>query len=73
VVCEVSDTAALLDATSALAPDLVIQQLADLPDNVTPIPDYTERNNRIRTEATRKAPQSPTRTSKDASCGICPT
>ena len=53
VVCDVFDTAALLDAVSAFAPDLVMHQLTDLPDNVDQIPDYAKRNNRIRTEGTR--------------------
>ena len=53
VVCDVFDAAALLDAVSAFRPDLVIHQLTDLPDNVEQIPDYAERNNRIRTEGTR--------------------
>jgi len=49
----VLDAAALLDAVAAFAPDLVIHQLTDLPDNVEQIPDYAECNNRIRTEGTR--------------------
>ena len=53
VVCDVFDAAVLLDAVSAFNPDLVIHQLTDLPDNVNQIPDYAERNNRIRTEGTR--------------------
>ncbi|MHB1519473.1 MAG: NAD-dependent epimerase/dehydratase family protein [Acidimicrobiales bacterium] len=53
VVCDVFDTASLLDAVRAFSPDLVIHQLTDLPDNVDQIPDYAERNNRIRTEGTR--------------------
>ena len=52
VVCDVFD-AALLDAVAPFSPDLVIHQLTDLPDNVDQIPDYAERNNRIRTEGTR--------------------
>jgi len=53
VVGDVFDAAALLHAVSAFAPDLIIHQLTDLPDNVEQIPDYAERNNRIRTEGTR--------------------
>jgi len=53
VICDVFDTAAHLDAVSAFAPDLVLHQLTELPDNVEQIPDYAERNNRIRTEGTR--------------------
>jgi hypothetical protein len=52
VVCDVFDAAALLDAVAAFAPDLVIHQLTDLPDRVDRIPEYSARNNRIRTEGT---------------------
>jgi hypothetical protein len=34
------------------APEAVIHQLTDLPDQVDQIPFYTPRNNRIRTEGT---------------------
>jgi nucleoside-diphosphate-sugar epimerase len=53
VVCDVFDAAALLDAVSAFAPDLVMHQLTDLPDRVDQIPEYSAGNNRIRTEGTR--------------------
>ena len=53
VVCDVFDAAALLAALRIFNPDLVMHQLTDLPDNVDQIPDYAERNNRIRTEGTR--------------------
>ncbi len=53
VVCDVFDAAALLAALRVFNPDLVMHQLTDLPDNVGQIPDYAERNNRIRTEGTR--------------------
>ena len=53
VVCDVFDAAALLAALRIFNPDLVMHQLTDLPDNIDQIPDYAERNNRIRTEGTR--------------------
>ena len=52
VVCDVFDAAGLLDAVSTFAPDLVMHQLTDLPDERDEIPGYAERNNRIRTEGT---------------------
>jgi nucleoside-diphosphate-sugar epimerase len=52
VVCDVFDTAALLDAVGAFSPDLVMHQLTDLPDERDEIPGYAKRNNRIRTEGT---------------------
>ena len=53
VICGVFDTASLLGAVSAFAPDLVMHQLTDLPDERDEIPRYAEANNRIRTEGTR--------------------
>ena len=53
VVCDVFDTASLLGAVSAFAPDLAMHQLTDLPDERDEIPRYAEANNRIRTEGTR--------------------
>ena len=53
VVCDVFDAVALVDTVVGFAPDLVMHQLTDLPDRIDQIPEYTERNNRIRTEGTR--------------------
>jgi hypothetical protein len=53
VVYDVFDAAALLESVAAFAPDLVMHQLTDLPDEIEKIPDYSARNNRIRTEGTR--------------------
>jgi nucleoside-diphosphate-sugar epimerase len=53
VVCDVYDTARLTDAVKAFAPELVMHQLTDLPDDLRRLPLYVRRNNRIRTEGTR--------------------
>ncbi len=53
VVCDVFDTAALRDAVAAFAPELVVHQLTDLPDEASRIPLHIDANNRIRTEGTR--------------------
>ncbi len=53
VVCDVFDAAALHRAVGGFAPDAVIHQLTDLPDELDQIPEYASRNNRIRTEGTR--------------------
>jgi NAD(P)H-binding len=53
VVCDVYDADALRDALVAFAPDAVLHQLTDLPDRADEIPQYADRNARIRTESTR--------------------
>ena len=53
VLCDVFDAVALVDAVVGFAPDLVMHQLTDLPDQLDEIADYASRNNRIRTEGTR--------------------
>ncbi len=53
VVCDVFDADALRAAVTAFAPDLVMHQLTDLPDDASQIEDYGERNDRIRREGTR--------------------
>ncbi len=53
VVCDVYDTPRLKEAVTAFAPDLIMHQLTDLPDDRKRIPLYMRRNNRIRTEGTR--------------------
>ena len=53
VVCDVFDAPALERGRGPdFAPEAVIHQLTDLPDQVDQIPFYTPRNNRIRTEGT---------------------
>ena len=53
VVCDVYDAARLTETVTAFAPDLVMHQLTDLPDDLKRIALYVRRNNRIRTEGTR--------------------
>src|SRR5581483_451029 len=53
VVCDVYDAERLTDAVSAFAPDVVMHQLTDLPDDVKRLALFVRRNNRIRTEGTR--------------------
>jgi nucleoside-diphosphate-sugar epimerase len=54
VVCDVYDERRLGESISAFAPDLVMHQLTDLPDDLKRIALHMRRNNRIRTEGTRK-------------------
>lgn len=53
VVCDVFDAPALRDAIATFAPDAVLHELTDLPDDRHHIGDYGPRNNRIRREGTR--------------------
>ena len=53
VVCDVFDAAGLAQAVARFAPDLVIHQLTDLPDDAADIARLGDRNDRIRTEGTR--------------------
>jgi nucleoside-diphosphate-sugar epimerase len=53
VVCDVYDAGRLNDEVAAFAPDLVMHQLTDLPDDMKRLALYMRRNNRIRTEGTR--------------------
>jgi uncharacterized protein YbjT (DUF2867 family) len=53
VLCDVFDAASLESAVVAFAPDLVMHQLTDLPDEADRIPEFRYRNNRMRTEGTR--------------------
>jgi uncharacterized protein YbjT (DUF2867 family) len=54
VVCDAYDEARLSEAVRTFAPDLLMHQLTDLPDDIKRIPLHLRRNNRIRTEGTRK-------------------
>jgi nucleoside-diphosphate-sugar epimerase len=53
VVCDVYDADALRSAVVAFAPDAVLHQLTDLPDDVASIPRFEAANARIRREGTR--------------------
>jgi nucleoside-diphosphate-sugar epimerase len=53
VVCDVYDRQALTGAVTAFAPDLVMHQLTDLPDELEGLSEYGDANSRIRTEGTR--------------------
>jgi nucleoside-diphosphate-sugar epimerase len=50
VVCDVFARDALIDAVRSFAPDVVLNELTDLPDDAAQIGDYAARNARIRTE-----------------------
>jgi nucleoside-diphosphate-sugar epimerase len=52
IVCDVYDAEALVDAATKARPDLIMHQLTDLPDSVEQIPEFSQRNGRIRTEGT---------------------
>ncbi len=53
VVCDVFDVAALTDAVVAFRPDAVVHELTDLPDSLNDLPEYSARNDRMRSEGTR--------------------
>jgi hypothetical protein len=51
-VCDVFDADALTLAMVSFAPDVVLHQLTDLPDNVGEIAAFSGRNDRMRSEGT---------------------
>ena len=53
VVCDVFDREALIAAVVAFAPDLVMHQVTDLPDDVREIERFLVSNRRVRSEGTR--------------------
>ncbi len=53
VVCDVYDAEALSAAVAAFAPDAVMHQLTDLPDDAAKIPELAARNDRMLGEGTR--------------------
>ena len=53
VVCDVYDAAGLRAAVAAFAPELVLHQLTDLPDDVADLEASLAANRRIRDEGTR--------------------
>jgi NAD(P)-dependent dehydrogenase (short-subunit alcohol dehydrogenase family) len=53
IVCDVYDLPQLKRLVGAFAPEVVVHLLTDLPDDRAKLPDYLERNARIRREGTR--------------------
>jgi uncharacterized protein YbjT (DUF2867 family) len=53
IVCDVFDREALAEAVGAFHPDVIVNQLTDLPDDVTQIGAHATLNARIRTEGNR--------------------
>jgi nucleoside-diphosphate-sugar epimerase len=52
VVCDVYDRERLIALVTGFAPEVLIHQLTDLPDDAAEIPAHAQRNLRIRTEGT---------------------
>jgi len=50
ILCDVFDREALLHAVRDFKPDVILNELTDLPDEVEKIGDHATRNARIRTE-----------------------
>jgi nucleoside-diphosphate-sugar epimerase len=53
ILCDVFDREALVQAVGAFKPDVLLNELTDLPDDVARIGELAELNARIRTEGTR--------------------
>jgi NAD(P)-dependent dehydrogenase (short-subunit alcohol dehydrogenase family) len=53
IVCDVYDAERLRDLVGAFGPGTVVSLLTDLPDDLAELPDYLERNARIRREGVR--------------------
>lgn len=53
IVCDVYDRDQLVRAVRQFAPEVVMHQLTDLPDDVERIQEFLSANSRIRTEGTR--------------------
>jgi nucleoside-diphosphate-sugar epimerase len=53
IVCDVFDRAGLTNAVRAFAPDLMLHELTDLPDELKDLPADSALNARIRDEGTR--------------------
>lgn len=49
ILCDVFDREALFQAVHDFKPEVVLNELTDLPDDAAQIPQYAERNARIRT------------------------
>jgi uncharacterized protein YbjT (DUF2867 family) len=53
ILCDVFDREALIRAVGDFEPDVLLNQLTDLPDDATRIGEHARRNARIRTEGTQ--------------------
>lgn len=53
VVCDVFDAGALTQAVTTFGPDVVLDQLTDLPDRAADLPGFAERSNRMLVDGTR--------------------
>jgi nucleoside-diphosphate-sugar epimerase len=53
ILCDVFDRDALIQAVRDFRPDVILNELTDLPDELEKIGDHAERNARIRTEGNR--------------------
>ncbi|MEV0387599.1 NAD-dependent epimerase/dehydratase family protein [Nonomuraea sp. NPDC050643] len=50
ILCDVFDRDALIQAVAGFGPDVILNELTDLPDEAAKIGEYAELNARIRTE-----------------------
>lgn len=53
IVCDVYQPQQLREAMAGFRPDVVVQQLTDLPDSVAELPEYSARNDQMRREGTQ--------------------
>src|SRR5579863_2206671 len=53
ILCDVYDVEALRAAVTGFAPEVVMHQLTDLPDDAARLVATSDRNDRMRTEGTR--------------------
>jgi nucleoside-diphosphate-sugar epimerase len=53
ILCDVFDRKALIQAVGGFKPDVVLNELTDLPDDVAKISEHAHLNARIRTEGNR--------------------
>jgi uncharacterized protein YbjT (DUF2867 family) len=53
ILCDVFDREALIRVVGDFKPDVVLNELTDLPDDAEQLGEHTERNARIRTEGTQ--------------------
>jgi len=53
ILCDVFDREALMQAVGDFKPDVILNELTDLPDDAVKIGEFADLNARIRTEGTR--------------------